>query len=397
MVKLLQKGKLNVGFIDGQWGSSGKGKFNALLADMEFPDFAVSHNSVNASHIVVWDDGSEYKFQHLPTSVINPQTKIVMGAGASIDLEQMLKEMKDWELTTDRLFIHPNAVVITPEDIEYEKEHLVRIASTMTGNGAAAGRKVMRHPSTKTAADFRELRDYVRDTSTMIASWLREGKTGILETAQGFELSMDHGGLYEQFEGFGLPYKVNRFYPYTTSRNVDPLTFAGMTGVGPRLLGNVLLNLRANPIRVGDGSNNKIDGYSGVDLSGSSSGAIWPDQREMTWDEISETAGAPVKEMTSLTKRVRRVFSFSPMQLAHITKIVQPNFITINFVNYTDGNIAGLQGTLTRAQLKGLYPAVFTLVEFIERKQYWAGTKYAAKVVWLGTGPKHSDYVVLEG
>jgi adenylosuccinate synthase len=155
MGKYLQKGRLNIGFIDGSWGSSGKGKFNALLAWDPELDFAVSHNSVNASHIVVWDDGREYKFQHLPTSVVNPRVKIVMGAGASIELPQLLKEIKDWSLDHtvpgynaayegQRLFIHPNAVVITQDDVDYEKEHLVRIASTMTGNGAAAGRKVMR-------------------------------------------------------------------------------------------------------------------------------------------------------------------------------------------------------------------------------------------------------------
>jgi adenylosuccinate synthase len=260
----LQKGRLNIGFIDGQWGSSGKGKFNALLAWDPELDFAVSHNSVNASHIVVWDDGREYKFQHLPTSVVNPKVKIVMGAGASIELPQLLKEIKDWGLdhtvvgypnapwadrqVGQRLFIHPNAVVITQDDVDYEKEHLVRIASTMTGNGAAAGRKVMRHPSTQTTSDCPELQQYICDTSSLIARWIAEGQTGILETAQGFDLSMDHGMLFDHNGG------THKAYPYCTSRNVDPLTFAGMTGVGLKSLGKVFLNLRALPIKVGDGS-----------------------------------------------------------------------------------------------------------------------------------------------
>lgn len=401
---LLQPGKLNIGFLDGQWGSSGKGKFNGLLAIKEVPDFAVSHNSVNASHIVVWDDDRDYKFAHLPTSVINPSTDIVMGAGASINLEQMVREINDWDLTPDRLFIHPNAVVITPEDIEYEKQHLVRIASTMTGNGAAAGRKVMRHPECKFAIDFPELQPYVRDTSSLIAGWLRGGRTGILETAQGFELSMDHGVLHEapcsnsvQGKG-GAFYSVQRAYPYTTSRNVDPLTFAGMTGVGPRLLGNVLLNLRALPIRVGDGSNNAIDGYSGVDLTGSSSGPIWPDQHELTWETVTALSGSPepIREMTSLTKRLRRVFTFSTMQLQHITKIVQPTHITVNFVNYVDHKVSGAFGVWSRKKLALVHPKVMQLVTRIECEQYWAGTPYAAKVVWLGTGPRESQYIELE-
>jgi hypothetical protein len=396
--KLLEKGKLNVGFIDGSWGSSGKGKFNGLLALKEAPDFAVSQNSVNASHVIVWDDGREYKFAHLPSSTINPSTDIVMGAGASIQLNQMIKEIEDWNLTPERLFIHPNAVVITPEDIEYEKEHLVRIASTMTGNGAAAGRKVMRHPNCKFAIDFPELKPFVRDTTTLINNWLKGGKTGILETAQGFELSMDHGVLYEDKDNDGY-LRVNRAYPYTTSRNVDPSSFAGMTGVAPRMLGNTLLNLRAFPIRVGDGSNNKIDGYSGVDLTGSSSGPIWPDQMEMTWEEITQVSGSdtPISEMTSLTKRLRRVFSFSTMQLQHITKVVQPKLISVNFVNYIDANSFGVKGNYTKKRLAMVFPAIAKLVSRIECEQYWAGTPYAAKVVWLGTGPQESQYIEITG
>lgn len=392
----LEKGKLNVGFIDAFWGSSGKGKFNALLAVKESPDFAVSQNSVNASHVVVWDDGKDYKFAHLPSSVVNPSTDVIMGAGASIQLDQMMKEIKDWELTPERLFIHPNAVVITEDDITYEKKNLVRIASTMTGNGAAAGRKVMRHPSTKTATDFQELQPFVRDTTTLINGWLRGGKTGILETAQGLELSIDHGVVYEI--GRDGEYTVNRAYPYTTSRNVDPSTFAGMTGVAPRMLGNILLNLRAFPIRVGDGSNNKIDGYSGVDLTGSSSGPIWPDQRELTWEEITKMSGSttPICEMTSLTKRLRRVFTFSDMQLKHCTKIAQPTHMTINFVNYVDSDCYGVFGNYTRKKLAAAFPAIAKLVARVECEQYWAGTPYAGKVVWLGTGPKESHYIQLE-
>lgn len=390
---LLQKGKLNIGFIDGSWGSSGKGKFNALLANTEKLDFAVSHNSVNASHIVCWDDGREYKFQHLPSSVVNPVTKVVIGAGASIELPQLLKEIKDWGLDTptgvnqQRLFIHPNAVVITQEDVDYEKEHLIRIASTMTGNGAAAGRKVMRHPTVKTTSDCPELAPYIADTSTLIAEWLKNGQTGILETAQGFDLSMDHGMIFTYPDG-----SVHKAYPYCTSRNVDPLTFAGMTGVGQRMLGNVLLNLRAYPIKVGDGSNTKVDGYSGVDMSTSNSGPYWPDQVEL---DFERDLGV-VAEMTSLTKRKRRIFSFSDMQLKHITKIVQPHFITINFVNYVDGEILGSKGQYTRQQLRNTYPIVADLVERVEREQYWSmNSGLGGKVVWLGTGAKESEYITL--
>jgi len=383
----LQKGKLNVGFIDLSWGSSGKGKFNALLANRETPDFAVSQNSVNASHVIVRDDGSSYKYAHLPSSTECPTTKLVMGAGASIDLVKMLQEIEDHNLTSDRLFIHPNAVVITPEDIEFEKEYLAVIASTMTGNGAAAGRKVMRHPGAKMASDYEEFTPFIFDTTSLIAMWLKDGKTGILETAQGWDLSMDHGVMYSSpFSG-----GVHKAYPHTTSRNVDPLTFAGMTGAPAKLLGNIFMNIRAFPIRVGDGSNCEVDGLNGVSLVGSSSGPIWPDQEELDWEK--DLGITP--EITSLTKRKRRVFSFSDMQLHAGTRMCMPDYITINFVNYVDKDIENVFGQFTRTKLRYAFPKVADLVDRVEANQGWAGTPYAGRVIWLGTGPKESQYIEL--
>lgn len=389
---LLQRGKLNIGFIDGQFGSSGKGKFNGTLAIREHIDFAISHNSVNASHIWVNAAGESYKFQHLPTSVVRPSIKVVLGAGASICLPQLLNEIEDWNLTPSTLFIHPGAVVITDEDIRYEQEKLCRIASTMTGNGAALARKVMRAPGVVLAGDCEDLKPYVTDTYTLIHEWLREGQTGILETAQGFDLSIDHGMVWGTF------YAVHQAYPYCTSRNVDPLSFAGMTGVAHGMLGNVLLNLRTFPIRVGDGSNNKVDGLSGKDLSQAFSGAYYPDQCELSWDEITACAKSPdpIIEMTSLTKRVRRVFSFSDQQLKHITRTVQPHYISLNFVNYLDHGIAGKSGITTREWLEVDHPRVASFVERVEREQYWASTPMAGKVVWLGTGPREDQLIVLK-
>jgi adenylosuccinate synthase len=395
-MSLLQRGKLNIGFIDGQWGSSGKGKFNGTLAERERIDFAISHNSVNASHIWVDSSGESYKFQHLPTSVVSMHPKIVLGAGASICLPQLLNEIEDWGLDPHRLFIHPGAVVITDKDIEYEQKELCRIASTMTGNGAALARKVMRAPGVVLARDCEDLIPFLADTCELIHEWLKEGQTGVLETAQGFDLSIDHGMVYVAMSESGA--YVHQAYPYCTSRNVDPLSFAGMTGVAHGMIGNVLLNLRTFPIRVGDGSNNKVDGLSGKDLSKAYSGDHYPDQCELSWDEITTCSGSPtpIMEMTSLTKRVRRVFSFSTQQLRHITRTVQPHFISINFVNYLDHRIAGREGVTTREWLEVDYPRVATFVRRVERDQYWAGTPLAGKVVWLGTGPKSDDLIILK-
>ena len=76
--RCLEPGKVAIGIIDLFWGSSGKGKFNGYLAHDGKPDFAITQNSIQASHIYV-NGNFTYKFAHLPTSVVNESTKIVIG------------------------------------------------------------------------------------------------------------------------------------------------------------------------------------------------------------------------------------------------------------------------------------------------------------------------------
>jgi len=387
---VLEPGKLAIA-LDMQWGSSGKGKLIGAIANKEHPDFAISHNSVNASHWYVADDGFSYKFQQLPTSIVCPTTKAIIGSGAVISLPQLLKEIKDWNLDDERLVIHPNAVVITQNDIDYERKELMRIASTMTGGGSALGRKIMRHPETKLASHCEELKPFLDDTYGLAIEMLREGKTGLLEIPQGFDLSIDHGMTHNTNDS------VSTAYPFVTSRNCDPNTFLGMSGIPFTFVNNVVLNMRTFPIRVGDSSNNKIDGYSGLELKGSYAGGMYVDQKELTWDEITKISNSftPIKEMTSLTKRVRRVFSFSMMQLYNITRTVQPTALSINFVNYLDATISGAKGEMSIVELDREYPKVSGFVMDVLRNQYWNHSLHKADVWYLGTGPKNSEYIEL--
>jgi len=379
MNKILENGKVAVGYCDAQWGSSGKGKMNGWLAIKEEPDFAISQNSVQSSHIYRDSDGVNHKFQHLPTSVVCPSTDIYIGAGACIDLKQLNREISFWRIDESRLKIHPNAVIITEDDVKYEQEQLLRIASTMTGNGAALARKVMRHPGVTTTSDVKELKPFISDITSEICNRLKNGERGVLETAQGFDLSLDHGMIWTNDDG-----TVHKAFPYNTSRNVDVMTFAGMSGIPKRVIGKVLMNVRSFPIRVGDSSNNEMDGYSGLSMKGSNSGPYYPDQKELTWDEVTQIAmsDVPIIEMTSLTKRVRRVFSFSMMQYKLATMVIDPDLICLNFANYLESGIKDKSGEFTLDELGEEYPIVAEFVKVLNDNQYWG----SGKVNVLGTG-----------
>lgn len=418
----LQKGKLNVGPIDATHGSSGKGKIADFIANLEDLDFAISHNSQNASHITVFDDGTQYKFNFLPSSVAKKGVKVVIGADAVIDTTKALEEIRDWKLDETNLFIHPLVTIIEPSDIEWEMENLAFLGSTMTGGGSAKAKKITRTKSFF-AKDHPELKKYVTNTHELVNGWLAEGKTGIVEAAQGYDLSQDTIWT-------GLDGSVKCMYPYNTSRNINAGSYMGFSFVSPKLIGNTILNLRSYAIRVGDSTTVEGDfvvkmqdgsekglyfadfGLSAVpslavvqqkypDVIGivklGSSGPVYDDQTELTWDEVTKRSGSPVslKEQTSLTKRVRRVFDRSALQVKNSTMACMPDIISINFVNYIDYTISGVSGKMTLEEVEAKWPKVAEYINWVDTNQYWAGTEYAGKIRLLGTGAKRSEIIEL--
>lgn len=437
----LQQGKLNIGPIDATHGSSGKSKVSDFIASIEHLDFAISHNSQNASHISVFDEPvngfMQYKFNFLPSAVARPGVKVVIGADAVIDTKKALEEIRDWKLDETNLFIHPLVTIIEDKDVQWEMDNLAHMGSTMTGGGAAKAHKILRIKEVF-AKDHPELKKFVTNTHELVNGWLAEGKTGLLETAQGYDLSQDTIWT-------GLDGEVRHMYPYNTSRNINTASFMGFSFVSPKLAGNVILNIRSYPIRVGDASTAKGDfivkmadgsekgmylkdfktseAYSdnaggntyeselptlaeiqakypealGVVKLGSS-GPVYDDQAELSWEEVQKRAGSPVslEEKTSLTKRIRRVFDRSALQIRNSTMACMPNVLSINFVNYIDHSISGVSGKMNMGDLKAQYPKVAEYVEWVEKTQYWAGTEHAGKVMLLGTGAKRSEIIELQ-
>lgn len=419
---ILQRGKLNVGPIDATHGSSGKSKIADYIASTEQLDFAISHNSQNASHITVFDDGTKYKFNFLPSAVAGG-AKVVIGADAVIDVPKALSEIQDWGLDETRLFMHPLVTIIEPEDTHWEMENLAFMGSTMTGGGKAKADKIIR-VKTKFAKDHPRLKQFVTNTHELVNGWLAEGKTGLLETAQGYDLSQD-------LVWTGLDGSTRVMYPYNTSRNINTASFLGFSFVSPRLMGAVILNVRSYAIRVGDRSTvlgdfvvklddgsekglyfSEFDAAAVPDLSViqskyphaigvvklGTSGPVYDDQAELSWEEITRRSGSvvPIREQTSLTKRERRVFDRSVLQIKNSTMACMPDVISLNFANYLDSDIQGIKGKMSIGELEKCWPKVAEYVQWIENNQYWANTKHAGKVVLVGTGPKRSDMIELQ-
>lgn len=268
-------------------------------------DVAVGCLSPNAGHTFYIND-KKYVTKLLPVAgILNDRTQIYLSADSVINEEILLKEMKEFDINDDRLIIHPRASVIRQEELSSEKEKsFTDIASTQSGTGYARSSKILRiNPLVQ---NTKSLQKFI-DPYFSLEEILKENLNVLVETSQGIDLGLNHGFSY----------------PYCTSKDVLPASILSELGLHPKYLGNVMLIFRTYPIRVGNPKeNNKDIGFSGP---------VYDDSKEVTWEEIHQE-----KELTTVTKRVRRVFTFSEEQYKRNINLVKPSHIFINFANYLD-------------------------------------------------------------
>lgn len=296
-------GKINM-IVDGQFGSTGKGLLASAISNCNHIDFAIGRLSPNAGH-TFYVDNKKYVTKMLPVAgIMQRKTTIYLSAGSVIDVDILLKEMKEFDIDRDKVIIHPRAAIVTDadKDIESDSNGVKRIASTQSGAGSARASKIMRkNPLAKNDKRLTDMISHGYELSDIIDNDL----CCLVETGQGFDLGLN----------FGLD------YPHCTSIDVIPSSVLADIGMHPRDIGNIAMCMRTYPIRVGNiMEDNKVVGYSGD---------VYPDSRELTWEELGQ-----LPELTTVTKRVRRVFTFSSIQYKRSLFYIRPDCVFLNFVNY---------------------------------------------------------------
>jgi adenylosuccinate synthase len=266
-----------------QWGDEGKGKATDLLADDV--EYVVRYQGGNnAGHTIIVGD-TTLKLHLVPSGVMYPHVTPVIGDGVVLDpgvLLQELDQLVEQGLDVSKLKISGNAHLIMPYHRELDaltERHLGRqkLGTTKRGIGpcyadkaARVGLRVqdlydMKIFRQKLDAVLKEknailsrvynrlpmkavdieteytvyaerLRPYIADTMALLHDALDEGKTVLLEGAQGTLLDLDHGT-----------------YPFVTSSN--PVSGGALTGsgLGPRDVGQVIGITKAYVTRVGTG------------------------------------------------------------------------------------------------------------------------------------------------
>ena len=270
-----------------QWGDEAKGKIVDFLTDSH--EVVVRYQGGNNAGHTVKFDGQTYKLSLLPTGILRPGVKAVIGNGLVVNPEALLKEMKS---LTDRgvqvdgqnLLLSDRAHVILPyhivEDAVFEKRRGNQAIGT-TGRGIGtcyrdkAGRTHairvgdLYHPETfrTKLADIvafknltlkaldstleplnadaiyesymgyaGQLKSHVVDTTAWLHRALKEKKNILFEGAQGSLLDVDHGT-----------------FPYVTSSNSSSAGIHSGSGVPQRAITRMIGIAKAYTTRVGGG------------------------------------------------------------------------------------------------------------------------------------------------
>ena len=321
--------------VGGQYGGEGKGKVAHFLAQEMNARVAVRVGGTNSGHTVVDPSGQPIILRQLPTPSILPDVICVLGAGSYINPDILFDEIKRTGLSNDRLFIDPNAMIISEKDQREEKGSDLRssIGSTLSGTGAAVIRRIRRGRTVKLAKDEECLRQYIKPAVEFLRDNLLDHERVIIEGTQGYGLSLLHS-----------PY-----YPYATSRDTTAATFVAEAGISPLDVDDIALVIRAFPIRVG--------GNSG------------PLKHETNWHIISEDSGSQESliELTSVSKSVRRIARFDDELVRQAIKVNRPTRIILNHLDYVDfqGRIKNNVTEKTREFIRNIEYSLNTPIHYV--------------------------------
>jgi len=291
-----------------QYGSEGKGSAVQYLLSKDHDYGATMRvGSTQAGHTIHHTPrGHEYarKFtmQVLPCGWVDPELVLYVGAGASIDRGLLLDEVANIRSATGedirgRLFIDSRVWEVTIVDVHKENVQQLSsyIGSTAHGCGASLIRKLWRSS----------------DNSELIY-WLKDNGFNVVDT---IEHSQSYNLLIEGHQGAMLAQFTSPCYPYVTTRECTASGIISECGVSPKEVRDVIGVFRTLPIRVA--------GNSGYTCN-----------KEITWDEVSDRAGMTVRETTTVTKRLRRIFEFGAIDFKHAIMVNKPTRLLMTFANY---------------------------------------------------------------
>jgi adenylosuccinate synthase len=303
--------------IGAQWGDEGKGRVVDFLSEKSHL-VARYNGGDNAGHTITLGK-KIYKLHLVPSGIIRPNTIGVMGSGMVINPQTLVEEIQGLReagvtITPERLWISDAAHMITPAHRLLDRAQdgalgKAQIGTTGRGIGPAyvdkAARRGLRAGEILETELFasrvhthftdvnklltewyhqpgmdvdtlvneyleyaKQIRLYIRRIGPLLQTALNEGKTVLVEGAQGTLLDVEQGT-----------------YPFVTSScTTSAGVFSGL-GLGVQNVRSVVGVTKAFQTRVGSGPfPTELDGETALFLRGSG---------ENPWDEYGTTTGRP--------------------------------------------------------------------------------------------------------
>jgi adenylosuccinate synthase len=272
----------NTILVGAQWGDEGKGKIIDVLT--ESADIVVrTQGGNNAGHTVLIGK-TKYVLHLIPSGILRPGKKCVIGNGVVIDPMGLVEEIDGLQRmkvkVNGNLFISETAHLVFPYHRELDEQREIlkgkhKIGTTKRGIGPAYGDKAARtglrvidliNPErferllklrikennevlkafgakplsfNQVHADYRAagdtLRPFVTNTVVMLDCECRKNADILFEGAQGTFLDIDHGT-----------------YPFVTSSNTTAGGACTGSGVAPHRMDRVVGVMKAYTTRVGE-------------------------------------------------------------------------------------------------------------------------------------------------
>ena len=270
--------------IGAQWGDEGKGKATDLFG--ERLQWVVRYQGGNnAGHTVVLPNGDKFALHLIPSGILTPGVKNIIGNGVVVDPGVLLSELaglEERDVDTSGLLLSADAHLIMPYHVAIDKvtERFLgarKIGTTGRGIGPCYQDKFARvgvraadvldekilTQKVEAALEFKnqvlskiynrkaldpqqvvdevlgnasQFKHRIADTRLELNLALERGETVLLEGSQGTLLDVDHGT-----------------YPFVTSSNPTAGGAAVGSGIGPNKITTVLGILKAYTTRVGSG------------------------------------------------------------------------------------------------------------------------------------------------
>jgi len=327
-----------------QWGDEGKGKIVHLLGQQA--DVVVRYQGGNnAGHTVIFD-GKHFVLHLIPSGILQPGKKCLIGNGVVIDPIALHEEIKFLEKrkihVRGRLFIADAAHVILDyhrylDCLREEVAGQGKIGTTRRGIGPAysdkVGRTGIRIADYINPAVFRPLLERnLREKSPLLARFgsLKQIRAGVLKRYESLRrfllpfvvdgpqyvyraVEADKKILFESAQGTMLDVDFGT-YPYVTSSNPVAGGVCIGSGLAPTQIDEVLGVLKAYTTRVGEG----------------------PFPTELK-DELGESLRQRGMEFGATTGRPRRCGWFDAVAVRHAVRINGSRWLALTKLDVLEG------------------------------------------------------------